>query len=1076
MPDRGRETPPDAAAAPGRSTGGFRFGVALLAAAVIGFYFWSLHCVTRLSVRETAGDYYALQVHGWRKGQLAMDVTPHPDLRVEYPNRIVQHAPFLLDASYYQGRYYLYFGPAPALVLLLPYHLLTGWDIPEALAAGIFAAVGFLLSIAWLRLVVRACFPRTGLAAQLTLVAGLGLANIVAAMLVRPLFYELAIASGYAFSQGCLLAVALAVLRPEEALRWLAVASLSAGLAAASRPNLLVGGAVLLPLTVAGLWWRGDRSPRRLIRLLLAAGLPAALCGAGLLAYNYARFDRAFEFGLNLQLGSNPGGFGFTAANLWHNLRLYYFNPPVLDWYFPFVGPGAEPPRPPGYYGIEEMPGQFPLLLAGAAAAVIGLARLAGRSEHDGRVTLLAAGAASAFAANFLLVASSGVRTARYMVDFQPALLLVIALGLLAGLASARRGLRLVARAGLAGLLLAAGFGVFVSFQIGAAFRTRDPAVYAQVEAAANRIAAAAQRLLAAPAGGQRWTVTFPAAPTERREPLLVAGNASAYDALYVEYLGPGRARLLFEHPPHGIFPGPEFAYPPGGTAELELHLGTTYPPVGHPWYGTRPVAEQYRLRQRVLARLDGTTIFDAGAAVYTGSVHSAGIGRRWLATFGAERFSGTIRPRGGVPPPPVDAEPGRLAEAIEVQLPTGMTGQREPLLIYGPPRAEPADSVFIEYTSPDSLRFGYDSAGRVALSPPIGLNYSVPRRLAWAFVASAGGRPGSIRVWLDDREVWSAPLWSRESAEAVALPLANPQLHPSQRVLFTGTILRRLSPPDTALTDSPLPAVRLARGVKTAQTLAAWTRPDGRTAELVVEPVGAAEMRLVWREAATATASAPLPRETAVAPEVDAGPDHVQVRAGDTVRLAVPTDFFRSSGSARWIGQGVDARFQPGPVFGGQFKADRGAAGRADRTGPAEGPIELRLRFPAGRTGESEPLVQIGRSGAGDGVYVRYVDDRHIVLGYDHWGFVRPESAPIPVDYGAEHTVWIDYDSLHADPEQRPGRTVVRLDGREVWAVERSASHPHLEDSLIIGGNPLGMSSSGPQFTGEILSARQAK
>jgi hypothetical protein len=229
---------------------------AALAVAVVAFYAWSLHVPSWPGLRETQSDYYALQVHGWRKGTLAMDVAPHPDLRVEYPNRITHAAPFLLDASYYQGKYYLYFGPVPALVLLLPYNLVTGWDLPLPLVALLFAAAGFGLSVAWFRVLQREFFPSAPVLLQFVGMAVLGLGNLAPVVLVRPLFYEVAALAGYAFTQAGLLAATLAWLRPARAGRWLLAASLCAGLAAGCRPNLIVGAAVYLPLTVA------RRSPR----------------------------------------------------------------------------------------------------------------------------------------------------------------------------------------------------------------------------------------------------------------------------------------------------------------------------------------------------------------------------------------------------------------------------------------------------------------------------------------------------------------------------------------------------------------------------------------------------------------------------------------------------------------------------------------------------------------------------------------------------------------------------------------------------------------------------------------------
>jgi hypothetical protein len=50
----------------------------------------------------------------------------------------------LHDASYYHGRYCLYFGAAPVVTLMLPFQLLTGMDLPARAAGIVFVYAGFL--------------------------------------------------------------------------------------------------------------------------------------------------------------------------------------------------------------------------------------------------------------------------------------------------------------------------------------------------------------------------------------------------------------------------------------------------------------------------------------------------------------------------------------------------------------------------------------------------------------------------------------------------------------------------------------------------------------------------------------------------------------------------------------------------------------------------------------------------------------------------------------------------------------------------------------------------------------------
>ena len=66
--------------------------------------------------------YYNLLADAFRAGQTSLLVTPSPELlALPNPYDPAQNAALRLhDATLYRGRYYLYFGPTPALVLFLP--------------------------------------------------------------------------------------------------------------------------------------------------------------------------------------------------------------------------------------------------------------------------------------------------------------------------------------------------------------------------------------------------------------------------------------------------------------------------------------------------------------------------------------------------------------------------------------------------------------------------------------------------------------------------------------------------------------------------------------------------------------------------------------------------------------------------------------------------------------------------------------------------------------------------------------------------------------------------------------------
>lgn len=129
--------------------------------------------------------------------------------------------------------------------------------------------------------------------------------------------------------------------------------------------------------------------------------------------------------------------------------------------------------------------------------------------------------------------------------------------------------------------------------------------------------------------------------------------------------------------------------------------------------------------------------------------------------------------------------------------------------------------------------------------------------------------------------------------------------------------------------------------------------------------------------------------------------------------------------------------------------------------------PVHLIVNFPEHKSGRSEPLLTTGRTGAGDLVYVTYVDDGHLKIGHDHWGVGGTESELIPVDYGVPHELWIDMRSLHNSGEQGAGPGVaVILDAKQVLT-SPSAIYPSSQKEITILQNRIGASTADTEFSG---------
>jgi len=728
---------------------------------VIAFYFWTAWSNGNgFSFGGRQADYYNRLTHGFLAGHLYLDAQPDPRLRVEPPNRIVSPGvPYLLDASYFRGRYYLYFGVVPAVALFLPYAALTGQDLPEGVVAALLASGAFVVMVLWLDVLRRRFFPRISAAAWAWTVLAAGLCNGIPVVIRKPEVYEIAVVSGCVCAMASLLGLTLALLRPERAGRWLALAGGAAGLAIGSRPSLAVGAAVAV-LGVTAVVWRRQRAVgaggNAGWRIAAAAGLPLGACLAALGWYNWARFGNPLDVGWRYQLGSNPQGISASLANLKYNLARYYLTAPDRGWFFPFFGPGPEGQAPPGYYGMEQAHGQFlvlPLLAVALALAGWSLVRRRNWFEGAGPVAL----ATAIWSLSCLVpVAMLGVRSNRYQLDFHPPLLVLTLGPILIGAAAPEKGIRWLARAGLGWLAVLSVYNVCISLQTQGFFQTDNPRLYGRLERAANRLAWPLHRLTRPEFGTREYRLVFPAATPGRFEPLLMAGSEGNADALLVHYLADGRGELIFAHQGYGDATGSPFNLHPGQVRRLTVALGTVMPPAGHPWYDGQPAA-MGRLRSSVRVALDGAEILTVDAPCHLASPDQIVLGRRRGQMEGEAFFGGRITPARALGPDRAwlaRQEAAAGAVSLRLQLPRDRFGMREPLLLTG--TREQYDLVCITYVDEHSVQFAVEHRGHadLFLSPVVPVDYLRPHELIIGRGGEVRNDANGLQLWLDGTEV----------------------------------------------------------------------------------------------------------------------------------------------------------------------------------------------------------------------------------------------------------------------------------------------------------------------------------
>jgi hypothetical protein len=416
---------------------GFRLASAAFIAVFAVYLFLGGMGVTDRGNPEPREAPYNLLARGLLSGHLyvARDVPPGLEaLRDPYDPGA--NSPFrddpryrLHDFSYYRGRLYLYFGAAPALLVFIPWHLLTGGWMPHWAAVVLFCSAGVLVNLSLVRAVCRSVFPQAPPWADAACLLVLGFASYGPLLTARADVWEIPIAAAYLMVSVALRCLWQAMSGGARAAWWIAAASAALGVAFASRPTALVNAAVLLvPLVAAG--------ARQRARDWAAAVVPIGLCGAAVGAYNALRFGSALDFGQHYQMASVyvERLHTFSASYVRPNLWLYLLQPVRWSAPFPFA---HEPPLsqiremlPPGHGGVEQISGLLlyaPVLWAALAVPVAVRSWGAGR-----RLAQIAAAAAWVALSSFCLLSFFFGTCSRYQFEFAPALALLACFGIVA--------------------------------------------------------------------------------------------------------------------------------------------------------------------------------------------------------------------------------------------------------------------------------------------------------------------------------------------------------------------------------------------------------------------------------------------------------------------------------------------------------------------------------------------------------------------------------------------------------------------------------------------------------------------
>src|SRR5262249_45755589 len=134
------------------------------------------------------------------------------------------------DMALFHGRYYLYHGAGPAVMLFTPWLLITGRDLPENFALFLLCFGGFLFSCATLIRILALAGAKIRLPVLSLMLLALGLCQSVPYLLSRVWVYEVAIGGGYFCIAAAMFFLTLGI-ESGRSVYWLGVAGMMFGMA-----------------------------------------------------------------------------------------------------------------------------------------------------------------------------------------------------------------------------------------------------------------------------------------------------------------------------------------------------------------------------------------------------------------------------------------------------------------------------------------------------------------------------------------------------------------------------------------------------------------------------------------------------------------------------------------------------------------------------------------------------------------------------------------------------------------------------------------------------------------------------
>lgn len=325
----------------------------------------------------TTSDPFVQMFDACQKGQVSLDITPPPELvQMEDPydttKRSIVGFSYAWDRAFYNGKYYSYYGIAPVLTFYYPFYLITGKLPTLNISNAFFSALSMLFLCEAILAFVKRFIKKPNLLLLILTMSAACLCSGGYFLTASSSLYTLPGAAGSCFLYLCLWAGFGACSRKKAVWKYIlfAVSGISFILCVASRPTRALSALILAPLFL-GIIFSKELKIKEKISSATAFLVPVIAGAAGLMAYNYARFDSPFEFGAVYQLTvSDIHANVTTLSSLPYAIIQYFFQPFEMTKSFPFFGLSTVELSGYGRYiysASSHGAFMYPLIFAGAA-------------------------------------------------------------------------------------------------------------------------------------------------------------------------------------------------------------------------------------------------------------------------------------------------------------------------------------------------------------------------------------------------------------------------------------------------------------------------------------------------------------------------------------------------------------------------------------------------------------------------------------------------------------------------------------------------------------------------------------